>query len=361
MRPPQVRAWLIRTAFRNCLQARRRGYHRHAAPLDEAALNRADPSEDVEERGVERLLGISPRAYRRELERAFHQLARGYEPVRQGRWCESRRSLVLAYLAGVAGPHRAAEARLHLSSCPACAQMAAQLRETTEQIAALLPMPDAATHHGPLARAAEVLAGLRHHAGELAAGAKQHAAAATARVDPGASQYAAARRPGTVATVVAGCIALGGGATYCAVHGLRGLPSEPIGHRAAAKTHRQAGPRPPTRDEGARTPPIAEPLRKPVTKPSPPAVKLESPPAVTPDVAPPQSSPAPAPPPGPVRAPSAPPPPAPPPPSPAREFDPSAAAAASRPARSSPSPSAGGGSATRSSGSGGSGSSEFAP
>jgi DNA-directed RNA polymerase specialized sigma24 family protein len=100
--------------------------HRHAAPLDEAAENKADPSQDVEERGleplagapvrelverlpgrqkaivklrfylglerreIERLLGISPRAYRREIERAFEQVAKGYEAIRQGRWCESR-------------------------------------------------------------------------------------------------------------------------------------------------------------------------------------------------------------------------------------------------------------------------------
>ena len=151
-------------------------------------------------------------------------MARGYERIRAGRWCETRRSLVLAYLAGVAGPHRAAEARLHLSSCPACAQMAAQLREASERIAALLPLPDAATHHGPLTGAAAALAGLRHHLAELAVGAKQHAAAAAGRVDPGAPQYAAAARPGAVATVVAGCTALGGGATYCACMGFAARP-----------------------------------------------------------------------------------------------------------------------------------------
>ena len=342
MRPPQVLAWLIQAAIRNCLQARRRAYHRHAVPLEEAALNTADPSEDVEGRGleriagapvrelverlperqkaivklrfylgleraeIERLLGISPRVYRREVERAFEQVAKGYEAVRAGRWCESRRSLVLAYLAGVAGPHRAAEARLHLSSCPACTQMAAQLREGTERIAALLPMPDAATHHGPLSRAAEVLTAAKHQVAELAAGAKQHAAAAAGRLDPGAPQYAAAARPGAVATVVAGCIALGGGATYCAVQGLRGPLPGSEHHRAATTTHHRAEPRAPTRDEGAMPPGIAEPLRRPVSKPRPSPVKPESPPVVKPDVAPPQSAPAPAPPPAPVGAPSAP-------------------------------------------------------
>ena len=77
---------------------------------------------------IQSFLQISERAYRKELERAFNQLAERLPLVTKGGWCEERRSLVLAYVAGIAGPTRAKRAREHLGACPACRRMAAELR-----------------------------------------------------------------------------------------------------------------------------------------------------------------------------------------------------------------------------------------
>src|SRR5262249_58511599 len=53
--------------------------------------------------------------------------------------CDSRRSLILAYVTGVAGPGRIAEARRHLATCPGCASWARELRTTVERAAVLVP------------------------------------------------------------------------------------------------------------------------------------------------------------------------------------------------------------------------------
>jgi RNA polymerase sigma factor (sigma-70 family) len=258
MQSCQVRAYLARASFRQALGQRRSAYRRRVVATDDAALARPDPSAAPEEQGtraleaapvrelieelperqrkviklrfyfdlspneIQRLLGLSDRIYRKEIERAFRQLARRYELVRDGRWCEARRSLVIAYVAGVAGPRKMAEARMHLSSCPGCAQMAAELRRAAEHAAALIPAPDLVVHHGVVTRAAEAASSVKGQLADLIGAAKQHASGAVARVDPSAGNYAAGVRPGTAATVIAGCLALGGGATYCAVEGLPG-------------------------------------------------------------------------------------------------------------------------------------------
>jgi hypothetical protein len=74
---------------------------------------------------IQRYLGITERAYRRELERAMRQIAERYELVRSGAYCDTRRSMILALIAGLAGPNRARDAREHLRSCPGCAHWAA--------------------------------------------------------------------------------------------------------------------------------------------------------------------------------------------------------------------------------------------
>lgn len=325
MHPRQVRAYLSKAAIHKALDERKSAERCLTAPLDENAVNRPDPSRPVDERvvgmldsgaireivselsrrqqavvqlrfcleleptEVQRLLHISARAYRKELERAVRQIAARYELVREGRWCETRRSLVLAYVAGIAGPRRALEARAHLAGCPGCARMAGELREAAERAAALLPLPDLALSDGVVARAGEALALARETVAPLGAGAKQQTASLVGRVsDP---TPLAGARPGAAAAAIASCIAIGSGATYCAVEGIPDAIRAPLGIEQTAdekpapeeKSERDARPTPsqesaPVSQEPAPAPaPTPEPEPQPQPEPSP------APPPPTPD------------------------------------------------------------------------------
>ena len=167
MRPAQIRAYLTRTALNRAMDEGKRASRSRSVSLDAeqppidpadggveldeqlaACLNDARVREIVAElpkrqqivvklrfffdrtpQDIQRHLAISERVYRRELERATRHIARRYQLVREGSYCESRRSLILAYVAGVAGPTRTLDARRHLQSCLACARWAAELRE----------------------------------------------------------------------------------------------------------------------------------------------------------------------------------------------------------------------------------------
>lgn len=168
---------------------------------------------------IQRFLGLSERVYRRELERAMRELSAGVELVRDGAYCDSRRSAILALIAGIAGPNRARDARDHLANCPACAHWAIAVRDSTREAAALLPLPAlalAASEH----RLARVWEGLRETVAGSTSSAKHHVAETAARLDGATAGYAASLRPGALAAAAAGCLALGGGATYCAVEGV---------------------------------------------------------------------------------------------------------------------------------------------
>jgi RNA polymerase sigma factor (sigma-70 family) len=271
----ELRAYLVQTAINKTLNEGQRAERRRTEPLDDTALAAPDAARSPEERAAASLdrarlqeivgelprrrqaivklrfffdrtpeeiqgyLGITERAYRRELERAMRQLGEQYELVRRGSYCDSRRSMILALVAGLSGPNRARDAREHLRSCPGCAHWAAAMREQARDVAAVLPVPPAALDPGPFER----LSGALESAREALLGT-------AARVDPG---YATAARPGSVAAAVAGCIALGGGATYCVVQGVPGplrgaLGAEraerPRAERRAPRTTRAPEPAP---------------------------------------------------------------------------------------------------------------------
>jgi RNA polymerase sigma factor (sigma-70 family) len=181
----QVRAYLTQTSLNKAMDESKRAGRRRTVSLDDEALSidPADPGRGLDERlsagldaarvreivaelptrqqmivslryffdrtpdEVQRCLGISERVYRRELERATRHIARGYDLVRRGTFCDSRQSLILAYVSGIAGPRRVADARRHVASCPACAGWVRDLRAAG--------MRDDALECGPtLARAA---------------------------------------------------------------------------------------------------------------------------------------------------------------------------------------------------------------
>jgi RNA polymerase sigma factor (sigma-70 family) len=167
MSEPQVRAYLTQTALNKALDEGKRASRRRSVPLEEDGVDhgyttadeplddviaaRADSTQfqeivaDLPDRQqavielrfifdrtpseIQSRLGIGERVYRRELERGVRAVAERYETVRTGTFCESRRSTILAWTYGIAGPKRAGVARRHVASCSACTAWVAQLRE----------------------------------------------------------------------------------------------------------------------------------------------------------------------------------------------------------------------------------------
>jgi RNA polymerase sigma factor (sigma-70 family) len=159
MLPAQVRAYLTQTALNKAMDEGKRAGRRRSVSLDneDLGIDPVDPERDLDDRvassfdvarireivaelperqqmiiklrfffertpdETQHYLGVTERVYRRELERASRHIAQRVELVRSGTFCESRHSLLLAYVTGIAGPHRIAEARRHVATCPGCA------------------------------------------------------------------------------------------------------------------------------------------------------------------------------------------------------------------------------------------------
>lgn len=260
MRGPQVRAYLTQTALNKAMDEGKRAGRRRSVSLDDEALgiDPADPGRELDERlasrfddarvreivaelperqqlviklrfffnrtpqEIQRYMGIGERVYRRELERATRQLAERLQLVREGGFCESRRSLILAYVTGVAGPNRLREARRHLESCPACASWAAELRVAARQAAAVVPIPLLSlplthAHAGYLLSAAR---GVHERIANLVVGTRGQVMRAVASTDPSRLASVSGARPSAVAVLITGCLAGGSTAAYCVVHGL---------------------------------------------------------------------------------------------------------------------------------------------
>lgn len=247
-------------------------------------------------------LGLSERAYRRAVEQAGKALLAQFEAFDSGDWARRKRSLLCACVLGVASERQRERARRLVQEDPCCRAMMSELRELGGRAALALPLPagplaDAAAGDG--GRAAELVASVQQHVGDLVARVKEHAAgAATRAADP--TPFAGAR-PGTVASVLAGCLAAGGGA-LCAVEGGIPDPLRPaLGLERAAQPNERAQQRAPEPERPAPSPaPVAN-------APAPPA----EPPAPAPNAAPTAPAAAPSPPP---------------PPTPEREFQPAGAA-----------------------------------
>ncbi|ADB49867.1 RNA polymerase sigma factor [Conexibacter woesei] len=259
MRPQQVRAYLTQTALNKALDEGKRARRRTSVELDEGLeVAAGEPTADellseswdgarlreivaeLPERQqaivklrfffdrtpeeIQRYLGVTERVYRRELERAMRLVATRFELVREGTFCESRRSLILAFVAGIAGPNRTADARRHLASCSGCARWAVELHENARQVGAAVPIPVLAVHLSGrgewLATAGRTLDGMRERVAELLGGARDAATSAMVRADPASGSLLAGARPGAVVAVAAGCLTLGSTATYCAVEGI---------------------------------------------------------------------------------------------------------------------------------------------
>lgn len=243
-------------------------------------------------------LGVSERVVKREVEEIL-RIARDTLIVMAGNGCADGEGLVARYSFGLGSEVEASRAELHLSRCEHCSRFHQQLALWREKVGALAPLPVmAATGPGLIGRASQksldVLGSLKQQAVDVVAQAKQHAASSYYRVvDP--TPFAGAR-PGTAAVIVAGCISLGGGATYCVDQGVNPFRAAqnliaPAKTKDRQPEAQQAQTEPPA--------PVTPPPTTPVTEPEPVAIP-EPEPEPTPEPEPvPEPAPEPAPPPPP--------------------------------------------------------------
>ncbi len=173
-------------------------------------------------------LGMTQRTVKRQLERIM-TTGRGELVRLAGHGCKDGETVVARMAFGLASQREIRDAQLHLALCRQCGSMFERLDLWRERVAAALPLPALEqTHPATLERAVHHLAdgfaslrqwtsdgasGLRQQAGDSTGQLKQHASAVYYRViDP---TPLAGLRPGAAAAAIAGCLAIGGGTTYC--------------------------------------------------------------------------------------------------------------------------------------------------
>jgi RNA polymerase sigma factor (sigma-70 family) len=167
-------------------------------------------------------LGMTPRSVKRAMEGVF-STSRDALVDLAGHGCDSGEPLVARYAFGLADPDETRSAQLHLASCSSCRNMSSQLASWRERVAVLLPLPVVArSSTGVLERVmhrtANRAVAVRDYVTSRALDAKQHASAVYSRMlDP---TPLVSVRPGAVGAAIAGCLAVGGGATYCVQQGV---------------------------------------------------------------------------------------------------------------------------------------------
>jgi len=178
-------------------------------------------------------LGMTPRSVKRTLERVM-TVGRDELVRLAGSGCEAGEPLIARFAFGLASRREARQAQVHLATCPRCGALYERLDLWREKVAAILPVPAVEQAHPGLVERAvhgaadavsavhrhvrESVLGAREHVADGAAQAKQHAASTYYRVvDP---TPLAGVRPGAAAAAIAGCLAVGGGATYCVQKGV---------------------------------------------------------------------------------------------------------------------------------------------
>jgi RNA polymerase sigma factor (sigma-70 family) len=167
-------------------------------------------------------LGLTERTVKRDI-REIVDLARATLARFAGGGCDLGEPLVVRLVCGISTPEESAQAREHLAHCERCGLLSEKLTAWREKAGAMLPAPVAeGVSPGVLERlahrSAEGLSSLKQHVLDGGTQIKQHATTSYYRaVDP---TPLAAARPGTVGAVIASCIAIGGGATYCAHEGI---------------------------------------------------------------------------------------------------------------------------------------------
>lgn len=246
-------------------------------------------------------LDVSPRVVKRSIE---HVLTAGREELVRlaGHGCQSGEELVARFAFGLARPREVSDAQLHLTSCPRCGALYQRLDIWRDKVAALLPVPVVAGDHpnvieravqtgtdvlaDPSGPAADGHRGARKTLGDAAGHLREQLTVVYTRtVDP---TPLAGARPGAVAAAVAGCIAIGGGATYCVDQGV-GPITRFAGIEAPARADREPDRRPTKKARASQAPPPAPVSPPPATTPVAPAPTTTAapPPTTTPAALPP--------------------------------------------------------------------------
>jgi len=215
-------------------------------------------------------LGISDRAVKKALEEVMRN-AREVLTRQTGGGCAEGESLVLRLTCGLAAAGEAVRARLHLQHCGRCSAFSEELAAWKDKVPAVLPPVAVEVAHPGLlgrvvGRVGEAVGSARRHVLGGGAQIKQQATLATYGRAPDPTPFIGTR-PGTVAAVVAGCLAIGGGAaTICSQPGV-----DPIGAAAdlfsGTSEETAKEPSPPKAEEPAVPPPAEEPAEEPVVAP----------------------------------------------------------------------------------------------
>lgn len=257
---------------------------------------------------IARHLGITPRMVKRSVEEIL-RTGRDQLVRLTGFGCADGHELVSRYAFGLVADREARSAQAHLTTCARCGAMYERLDLWRDRVAALLPVPPAVGTQKHLAErvihaSSDAISSGHANAGAGAGGWRRHVAnvfrhvrdRATATdyrtVDP---TPLAGVRPGAVAAAVAGCLAVGGGATYCVQQGsnpfraLAGM-GEPATHVREKSTprHRPKPEHDRARAAQATVPPTVTPTETVVapqsvqSTPTPPPPTTTTPPAPPP-------------------------------------------------------------------------------
>jgi RNA polymerase sigma factor (sigma-70 family) len=220
-------------------------------------------------------LGMTERSVKRALERIM-EVGRKEIVRLAGQGCEAGESLVARFAFGLASAEERRQARDHLTSCARCGALYERLDLLRSQVAALLPVPAMMRSDGFVDRwlqtASDVWSGIKRHGMDGVAQIKQHVAAVYDYRSADLSALAGVR-PGAAAAAVAGCVAIGGGASYCVQQGVDpiaglGAITEPERHPKHRKVQRARAVRAPTPPVVAPiAPPPASSVRQPVAQP----------------------------------------------------------------------------------------------
>lgn len=206
-------------------------------------------------------LGLTPKSVKRALERV---LAAGRDELSTaaGRGCKESGVLVSRFAFGLTSQRESRAALAHLTSCADCAHLLECLDVWRARVASILPAPPAvaAEHQADVLEPA--VHGMRERVVEVLTTAKQNLAGLASRgMDP---TPVAGARPGAAVAAVAGCIAIGSGATYCVKQS-----TSPVGALTDLVVHKQSNaPR-------AADPPRRQP--RPAAQPKPVVVATTDP------------------------------------------------------------------------------------
>jgi hypothetical protein len=261
--------------------------------------------------------GLSPRAYRKEIERGVAEVAEKIRLADDGGWCQTREPLLRAVASGVADDEQRRQAERHLGNCRSCASFVAKLNAQLHELGGTMAIAGIAggssldalslTERGVavLDRTKQAIGSALNKGSETA----EHAAAQISTSGgtrgagmAGAGALAKVAGLGAVPKLVAACVGTGAAATACVAAGV--VPGLDVGgtpERPPARETREAGPELRPLRVRASLPPLdapVEPRPDPEledAQPSPPPA-----PAPAPSPAPPPPSPEPAPAPAPV-------------------------------------------------------------